>query len=60
VWFRVPAAELLHVKWLRCRRSACVTVSSAASLRLPAVGTLKGYSKTLEYEYRVKILHWVL
>jgi hypothetical protein len=25
------------------------------SLRLPAVGTLKGYSKTLEYEYRVKI-----
>jgi hypothetical protein len=23
-------------------------------LRLPAVGTLKGYSKTLEYEYRVK------
>jgi hypothetical protein len=23
-------------------------------LRLPAVGTLKGYSKALEYEYRVK------
>jgi hypothetical protein len=23
-------------------------------LRLTAVGTLKGYSKTLEYEYRVK------
>jgi hypothetical protein len=27
---------------------------SAGSLRLPAVGTLKGYSKALEYEYRVK------
>jgi hypothetical protein len=25
------------------------------SLRLPAVGTLKRYSKDLEYEYRVKI-----
>jgi hypothetical protein len=24
--------------------------------RLPAVGTLKGYSKVLEYEYRVKII----
>jgi hypothetical protein len=25
------------------------------SVRLPVVGTLKGYSKALEYEYRVKI-----
>jgi hypothetical protein len=24
------------------------------NLRLPVVGTLKGYSKALEYEYRVK------
>jgi hypothetical protein len=27
---------------------------SAGSLTLPAVGTLKRYSKALEYEYRVK------
>jgi hypothetical protein len=27
---------------------------SIPSLRIPAVGTLKRYSKALEYEYRVK------
>jgi hypothetical protein len=27
---------------------------SAGSLRLPAVGTIKGYTKALEYKYRVK------
>jgi hypothetical protein len=27
---------------------------SAGSLRLPELGTLKRYSKALEYEYRVK------
>jgi hypothetical protein len=31
---------------------ACITISWP--LRLAAVGTLKGYSKGLEYEYRVK------
>jgi hypothetical protein len=32
-----------------------VLVSKILSFRLPAVGALKRYSKTLEYEYRVKI-----
>jgi hypothetical protein len=30
--------------------------SVGVALRLPAVGTLKRYSKALEYEYRVKIV----
>jgi hypothetical protein len=29
-------------------------LAPAISLRLPAVGTLKRYSKALKYEYRVK------
>jgi hypothetical protein len=32
-----------------------IEVHGAGSLRLPAVDTLKRYSKALEYEYRVKI-----
>jgi hypothetical protein len=29
-------------------------LTTFSQLRLPAVGTLKGYSEALEYEYRVK------
>jgi hypothetical protein len=31
-------------------------VKKASGIRLPALGTLKRYSKALEYEYRVKIV----
>jgi hypothetical protein len=33
---------------------SALAIPGAVSLRLPAVDTLKRYSKALEYEYRVK------
>jgi hypothetical protein len=35
---------------------ACTEALKIGDIRLPAVGTLKRYSKALEYEYRVKIV----
>jgi hypothetical protein len=49
------AAPWLSTGYVSQLRRAPVIVAST-SVRLPAVvGTLKGYSKVLEYEYRVKI-----
>jgi hypothetical protein len=38
------------------RRPDANTAEELNALRLPAVGIIKGYSKALEYEYRVKIV----
>jgi hypothetical protein len=40
---------MIQVYWKHIR-----PIHGLSQLRLPAVGTLKGYSKALEYEYTVK------
>jgi hypothetical protein len=47
-----PSAYSLHLHNYVCR--AIKFAETDAGLRLTAVGTLKRYSKALEYEYRVK------
>jgi hypothetical protein len=39
---------------IRCERESCKIFGILKELRLSAVGTLKQYSKALEYKHRVK------
>jgi hypothetical protein len=48
-----PAWSYLHHHH-QCPLLAAVNSVNMQAVRLPVVGTLKRYSKTLEYEYRVK------
>jgi hypothetical protein len=49
--YNIGFSERAHIRWPMDRdRLRMYTIGS----RLPAVGTLKRYSKALEYEYRVK------
>jgi hypothetical protein len=47
--------NLSYLKNTSYLKISTLKVQRIPTLRLPVVGTLKGYSKALEYEYRVKI-----
>jgi hypothetical protein len=50
----LPESRAVEHALSRPRRARVLNLAVSQELRLPAVGTLKEYSKALEYEYRVK------